>query len=132
MKKVTGERAEDHYQRIDPETGEIYQLTPEFCHMSRGGKNGKGIGHGWIKKYMADAYTGDFIIVMGKNGPQKVRVPRFYDKVFEEEQRLDHLLLKGSRKRKAKEHADNNTPERLRVREEVLNARLNLNPRNGV
>lgn len=34
MKKVTGDLAEQHYRFVDVDTGEIYQRTPEFCHMS--------------------------------------------------------------------------------------------------
>lgn len=121
MKKVTGPQSEEHYQRIDPETGEIYYKKPEFCHMS------KGIGRKWIEKYERDAYSGDFIVIEGK----KIPVPRFYDKVLAEKEEITRLGLgvktskvKGERKRKAKKHADNNTPARLAVREEVQNARL--------
>ena len=35
MKKVTGDAAEDHYTRIDPETGEVFERVPEFTNMSR-------------------------------------------------------------------------------------------------
>ena len=122
MKKVTGEIAEQHYQRVCPETGEIYQLTPEFCHMSRGGRNGKGIGHGWIEKFNTDAYSQDFIVIDNK----KVRVPRFYDEYLNIIDPKKKARITGKRKLKAKSHAWNNTPERLRVRENVLNAKLQL------
>lgn len=34
MKKVTGHMAEKHYERVSTETGEIYQLQPEYITMS--------------------------------------------------------------------------------------------------
>ena len=35
MKKVNGDRADEHYRRVDLDTGEIYQLPPEYTTMSR-------------------------------------------------------------------------------------------------
>lgn len=123
MKKVTGDPAAQHYERIDPVTGEIYQLTPEFCHSSR------GIGKGWIERFMRDAYIagkGEFIVVDNK----KIRIPRYYDKIMDEDPEffsaLDKKLLKGKRIQQAKLHSDNNTSDRLRVRETVQQAKLAL------
>lgn len=42
MKKITGDRAEEHYRRVDPLTGEVFDLLPEYNDMSRR----PGIGHG--------------------------------------------------------------------------------------
>lgn len=41
MKKITGDLAHRHYERVDATTGEIYYITPEFNLMSRGGKKEK-------------------------------------------------------------------------------------------
>lgn len=50
MKKVTGEEAEAHYRSVDPETGEIYAIEPEFALMSRR----PGIGRDWFLKFRKD------------------------------------------------------------------------------
>lgn len=111
MKKVTGDQAEEHYQWIDPETGEIHQLSPEFVTMSRR----PGIGRGWFERWSSDVYPDDFLTIEGK----KMRPPRYYDDLFAEEERKQLDRLKGARKRKAKIHEADNTPERRKVREKV-------------
>lgn len=116
MKKKTGPQAEDHYRRVDPETGEIYQLTPEYVTMSRR----PGIGKGWTDEFSGDAYPSDFIVVDGK----KQRPPRFYDKQLEEFDDELHRSIKRGRKAAARVHAENNSPERLRVREKIQLAKL--------
>ena len=35
MKKVNGDLAESHYERVDWDTGEVYHLKPEYTTMSR-------------------------------------------------------------------------------------------------
>lgn len=122
MKKVTGPLSEDHYEFVDPETGEIFQRRPEYTTMSRR----PGIGSTWIQKYHSDAYPGDFVIMNGK----KIKPPKAYDKWFEHEYPSDFRKLRAKRLANAKEHSDNNTPERLRVRKTVQEARLKLLPRN--
>ena len=74
-KKITGELAETHYERIDPDTGEIYQLNPEFLGMS----NRPGLGQPWIEKYGDDVYEKDEIVIEGK----RMRPPRYYDQLYE-------------------------------------------------
>ena len=53
-----------------------------------------------------------------------MRPPRFYDKRFEilDPDRMDKIRAKRSRE--GKKCLDNNTPERLAVREEVTNLKL--------
>lgn len=74
-KKITGKLAETHYQRTDPDTGEVYQLTPEFIGMSLK----PGIGSSWSDKYQTDYYEKDQIIIRGK----PMKPPRAYDKRLE-------------------------------------------------
>ena len=74
-KKITGPGADDHYTRMDPETGEIHHIDPEFCGMSRR----PGIGLPWLQKYGRDAYDKDEVILRGRS----MRPPRAYDKAFE-------------------------------------------------
>lgn len=123
MKKITGEMASYHYVSFDPETGEIIQeVEPEFPMMSRG----RGIGADWYDKFKTDCYPSDSIFVNGAH----VRPPVFYDRRFEAEFPSDYARVKASRVVRGAKHADNNTPERLKVRKKVLDARLRLLPRN--
>jgi len=117
MKKVNGPNAEEHYLRADPDTGEIYSLKPEYTTMSRR----PGIGKGWLDKFTSDVYPSDFLVMNGA----KMRPPRYYDNQFE---LVDDKLmsrLKSKRVIEGKKFLDNNTPERLNVREQVQLARLN-------
>lgn len=116
MKKVNGPMADTHYSRVDLATGEIVKIQPEYCTMSRR----PGIGDGWFKKFHTDAYPSDTLTLNGK----KMRPPRFYDNRFEilDADRMDKI--KAKRSREGKKTVDNNTPERLAVREEVLETKL--------
>lgn len=118
MKKQNGQNAMQHenYSRLDPVTGELYQVLPEFSLMSRN----PGIGSGWYEKYKADAFPSDFLIHEGKKHP----VPRYYmDKLKKEDPDLAKQI---SHKRKSAREstAANNTSDRLAVREECKKAQL--------
>jgi hypothetical protein len=76
VKKITGEKALEHYCDIDKETGEILrERKPEYTTMSRR----PGIASDWIKKYHTDVYPSDEVIVRGK----EVKPPRYYDRQYE-------------------------------------------------
>lgn len=64
MKKVTGDRAKEHY------TGRV----PEYTTMSRR----PGIGKRWYEKFKTDVYPHDRIVVRG----HATRPPRFYDNLL--------------------------------------------------
>lgn len=115
MKKVTGHLADPHYQFVDGVTGEITQRQPEYVTMSRR----PGIGTEWYRKFKMDVFPHDRVIMNGS----KFRPPRFYDGLYEIDHPQKFQRLKGRRKRNAAKHAENNTPERLLVREEVQLAR---------
>jgi len=116
LKKITGEQAKTHYQRVDTETGEIYQVLPEYNNMSLK----PGIGQGFFEEYSEDIFPHDYCILEGK----KVRTPRYYDRLLEKENPALLEKVKLARKRNAKKQAANSTPERLAVRETVLDAKL--------
>lgn len=115
-KKVTGPRAEAHYVSLNPSTGELSPITPEFARMSLK----PGIGGPWLEKYRADIYNDDQVIINGK----KRRPPKFYDKKQAEydPDLMENLVHK--RTLRALENFTNNTGDRLAVREVVLKARL--------
>lgn len=116
MKKVTGNAAEDHYTRINEETGEITVLQPEYTTMSRR----PGIGKEWFDAYQADVFPDDFVIMRGK----KMKPPRFYDSIYEILDPEHYKQLKEERIRQAKKHQSDQTPDRLAVRETVKTAQI--------
>ncbi|WNK15076.1 MAG: replication initiator protein [Microvirus sp.] len=117
-KKITGDLADVHYKRLDPDTGELVQLEPEFGHMSLK----PGIGAGWIDKWSADVYPRDQVIVRGR----PAKPPRFYDKRQDEE---TMEAVKFARATRGRERYADNTPERLLVREQVAQGRGAIFPR---
>lgn len=115
-KKINGRMAEDHYSRVNPLTGEIIELQPEFATMSRR----PGIGKPWFDKYWRDVYPSDEVISRGH--PSKP--PRYYDQLLE---RTDPDMWDRVRKARAdNQDKENQTTDRLAVREECVNARTNL------
>lgn len=128
MKKITGPGSASHYETVDPGTGEIINREPEFTTMSRGGKyqSKGGIGKAWYDQYSADVYNHDFVVFNGK----KMRSPRYYDRQFELKNPVAYKRLRNKRLAKAKNQAADNTPDRLRVREKVSEAKLEKLPRN--
>lgn len=115
MKKMTGPGAEDHYRRVD-EHGE-YQLTPEFSHMSLK----PGIGAPWLEKYAKDIYPLDYAVVGGK----KLKPPKYYDRILQRVDVDSYEWLKYDRGVEAEKFADDNTEDRLAVKEHVLMAKMN-------
>ena len=122
MKKVTGKNAAEHYQEIDPDTGEITNRTPEFTKMSLK----PGIGYEWYKQYTSDVYPHDYVVVRGK----KVKPPKFYDKKFKIDNPYEFDELLYIREKSAKLRHEDNTLERLAVKEQVAKAKLQKLKRN--
>lgn len=75
-KKITGARADDHYYRLNPFTGNFHHVKPEYATMS----TKPGIGFGWLEKHHSDVFPSGFIVVDGQPRP----VPRFYKKKLPE------------------------------------------------
>ena len=116
MQKQTGKQSTSHYTRIDTETGEINQVKPEFNKMSLK----PGIGYEWYKKYTSDVYPNDYVVIRGK----KVKPPKFYDKKYKTDYPYEYDELIYKRETSAKLHSEDNTPERLVVKEQVTKAKL--------
>lgn len=115
IKKVTGQAAAQTYSRTDPETGETWQVSPEFISMS----SKPGIGNGWYQRYSGDAFPSDFVVIEGQKRP----VPRYYLKQKEKleceaEVLPDSAKVKLARTERARDHAEDRTDARLAVREE--------------
>ena len=115
LAKRTGKEAEAHYLRED-ENG-IYQQVPEYNKMS----NRPGIGADWIKFFQQDVYTDDYVIIRGKES----RTPKYYDKIFNRINEETMTRFKEEREWTAYQHRDDNTQERLNVKEQVQQAKLN-------
>jgi hypothetical protein len=122
MKKITGEQAEEHYKYVCKDTGEIFDLKPEYTTMSRR----PGIGKQWFDKFSSDVYPDDFVVVNGK----KVRPPKYYDRLLESMDPFVHDEIKQFRVEHGAEYNENNTPQRLLVREKIQLDRLKRLPRN--
>ncbi len=105
-KKVNGEKAFDHYWKLNETTGELFEVTPEYATMSRR----PGIGASWMEKYGAEVYASDSVVMRGR----EMSPPRFYESFYDE---LDLEAVKGSREVNSYRFAQDNTPERLKVRE---------------
>lgn len=121
MKKITGQKAEKHYEVIDIETGEIKALKPEYNRMSTGRKQGEAIGAAWLKKYTADVYPQRQVIVRGR----KTKPPRYYDKLWAKQQPLEHEWQQHITYLEVLHNRHDNTPERLAVKEQVAAAQIN-------
>ena len=116
MKKVTGHNSKAHYTQTDTETGEITTRKPEFNKMSLK----PGIGYDWYKTYKTDVYPHDYVVIKGK----KVKPPKFYDKKYKMDNpyEFDEILYK--REINGKLNSEDNTFERLKVKEIVQQAKL--------
>lgn len=116
LKKLTptSERGMAHYFRPHPVTGEFHQVAPEFALMS----SRPGIGGSWFAEYARDAFPSDFLVIDGSKRP----VPTYYKRKLSE---LEQLVVTSKRKARARENAENSTPERLAVREELQKLRAN-------
>ena len=116
MKKQTGKDSEKHYQYSKLDTGEIIQMQPEYNKMSLK----PGIGAEWYKKYRSDVYPHDYVVVRGK----KVRPPKYYDKKYKTDYPYEYDELLYIRDKRAKLNSEDNTPERLAVKEQVTQVKL--------
>jgi len=116
-KKVTGEIASLWYTRLNPDTGELLPVTPEFGRMSLK----PGIGYEWFKRYWKDVYSARDGVVLP--GGKKVPPPKYYDRLLadldgdlREEKDFERYINSAT-------FAADCTAERLLVRETCAKAR---------
>lgn len=108
LKKVNGPAAWLHYERGEK--------LPEYITMSRN----PGIGSSWFKQYHSDVFPHDRVTT--EEGLEFMP-PKYYDKKYELLNPEQHAILKRARVERAKTNQDNQ-PERLAVREDLLHRRL--------
>lgn len=112
VKKINGERAEEHYKKVDPETGEIVQLVPEYITMSRR----PGIGKQWYERFSNEVTVKDFVTHRGvRHG-----VPAYYDKLYGE---LNEELLEAVKKERRKRVRQEDL-RRLSVKRKCMDAKV--------
>lgn len=109
-KKRNGSLAKDHYQIVDPSTGEIFDRKPEFSVMSRR----PGIGANWLSTYQTDVYPRDAVYVRG----QFMKPPRYYDLAYELFN--PDAMEKIRQERRKQRNRKDNTPDRLASQETVM------------
>lgn len=115
LKKVTGEAGVEHYKRVDPVTGEVFELVPPYVTMSLK----PAIGDKFYDSFKSDLKD-DFCVQNGHEAP----VPKRYDRRIEQESPEELSKRKLARRARAARDKANNTPERLAVREEVKLAQI--------
>ncbi len=120
-KKITGDNAHAHYEKICTMTGEVYQVRPEYITMSRR----PGIGRTWYDKYKDDLFPEDECVIDGRI----MKPPRYYAKIYEQEKPEEYKQMKQARKRFFEKHKKDATWQRLAQREKVKHAQQNQNPR---
>lgn len=123
MKKITGHAATAHYQAIDPETGEVRQLQPEYTTMSLK----PAIAKNWYAQFRGDIYPSDTAVIRGK----EMKPPKYYDRLLELEDPEARAAIKVRREAEALLRQGDSTTARLKVREEVKLAQI-ANLRRGL
>lgn len=121
IKKITGPASETHYTRLDPDTGEMVPIPPEFARMSLR----PGIGKRWYQRFANEVHTHDGAVIDGKILP----APKYYDRLAAASapEKLESAQYK--RYVKSLDHLEDQTAERLGVRETVAKARHAQIPR---
>lgn len=123
MKKINGQlllTGWHHYTRIDA-NGEMWEVEPEFAHMSLR----PAIGKNWLEKYLGDVYPEGKTLINAK----LVNPPRYYDKQYKKKNDKDMKRIVDARKKDAMKNWKDTTDRRLKVREQVAKAKLSQNRR---
>lgn len=116
LKKATGDLAESRYERVDPVTGECWQVRPEYVTMSRR----PGLGAEWFARYAyTDVYPEDEVVHAGK----RYRAPKFYDRLLERERPELAASLKAKRRDVVFARSEDLSPARRRAREAICASR---------
>lgn len=115
-KKITGDRAKEHYRRQDSQG--TFWIKPEFATMSLK----PGIGLGFYEKYKSDIYPHDYVVTNGS----KAKPPKYYDKLFKKEDPAAFQDIKDQREFNGDARRSDNTDARLAVKARVLEGKTNF------
>lgn len=91
MKKITGEKAYEHYGNNRGRNGGVYSRVPEYCAMSRR----PGIGRDWYEKYRDDLYNDDICVT---KSTFISKPPKYYDKLLSVDNPHWHDIVKAARR----------------------------------
>jgi len=108
VKKLTGKKASAYNGKL-----------PEYCTMS----NRPGIGGKWMDKFKSDVYPSDSVVV---RDDIICKPPRYYDKIYDRINPEEFKKIKTERNIEAKRRADDNTFDRLLVKEEIQKAKIKV------
>lgn len=100
-------------ERFDPNTGEVWEVAPEYQRMSRR----PGLGASWFRSYQYDVFPSDECVIEGR----RFRPPRFYSAKLDDE---DRRSLTEKRREFFEKFLEDATDARLRTRERVAEAQL--------
>lgn len=89
---------------------------PESARMSRR----PGIASGWFEKFATDVYPKDFIVVDGR----RYKPSKYFDKLYKQDNPAEFMDIKVKRFERFMNDLENNTAERLEVREKVFMSRI--------
>lgn len=121
-KKIRSRFDQTRYTRVDPETGELVELEPEFSRMSRR----PAIGRTWIEKYWRDVYPRDFVVIEGREH----RPPRYYDRYMDLEDEkggsLERRTIMEEVRHQRYQDAEEIGDEKLIMKEKIHRARVAL------
>lgn len=106
---------------VSVETGEVVHRVPEFSRMS----TKPGIGARWLERFSSDVYPTGKVVV---NGVAQ-KPPRFYDKRISKMRPDDFAFIQARRDAEARARYEDNTDERLLVKEHVARAALRFKKR---
>lgn len=114
--KEAREKWSERYERVNPLTGEIIDVKPEYCTMS----NRPGIGKPWFDRFYREVYPMDEVIANGHPIPP----PRYYDTLLE---RTDpELFERVKRARIENRDRRNDSEDRLAAMEKVAISRNSM------
>ena len=86
-----------------------------------------GIGANWFRRFADDVYRRDVLV---DSRGRETRPPRYYDKLQKRQDADFDVNVLQAREVRGREHAHDNTRERLAVKAEVLKARISTLKRN--
>ena len=113
-KKLKGKgKFDKEFKNINLETGELTCIH-EYANASQ------KLGISWLEKYHTDVYPSDFVLINGR----KCRPPKAYDLWYEKHFPKEYAKVKAKRINSFEQYEDNNTRERLAIREEVQQRKL--------